>query len=234
MQVVAACRDGGAVARRRRHAQGRARLALFRAVKHGEPRALRARPVRRLPLDRRRRARLDDGDVRRAATRDRELALGGRAVLHPHRQVSAGHPDRAAARLQAPAAARLRHYGTRSRGRTSSSSSSTRRPASGSIVDAHRADGPGPITLDMEFAEEGGEGADAVRGAAPRGADRRRARASPRQDARRRDLARDAAAARRAAAGARLRAGERGAPRRRTRSSASTARWHGPWIVRPT
>ena len=47
-----------------------------------------------------------------------------------------------------------------SRARTSSSSSSTRRPASGCVVDAQRADEsrPEPITLDMEFADEGGEG----------------------------------------------------------------------------
>ena len=38
---------------------------------------------------------------------DRQLALVGRAVLHPHRQAPADHPDRAAARLPAPAAARL-------------------------------------------------------------------------------------------------------------------------------
>ena len=49
----------------------------------------------------------------------------------------------------------------RARSRTSSWSSSTRRRASGSIVDAHRADvgRAEPIKLDMEFAEEGGEGA---------------------------------------------------------------------------
>ena len=73
----------------------------------GRPGALRARPVRRLPRHRRRRAGLDHRDLRRAAPRHRQLALVGRAVLHPHRQAPAGHPDRAAARLQAPAAAGL-------------------------------------------------------------------------------------------------------------------------------
>ena len=58
--------------------------------------------------DRRRRAGLDDRDVRRAAPRHRQLALVGRPVLHPHRQAPAGDADRAPARLQAPAAARLR------------------------------------------------------------------------------------------------------------------------------
>ena len=52
--------------------------------------------------------------------------------------------------------------------RTSSSSSSTRRRASGcrSTRTAPTLGEPAPITLDMEFAEEGGEGRDAVRGAA--------------------------------------------------------------------
>ena len=72
---------------------------------HRRPEGLRARPVRRLPPDRRRQARLDDRDVRGAATRHRELALGGRAVLHPHRQATPGHADRAASRLQASATA---------------------------------------------------------------------------------------------------------------------------------
>ena len=44
-----------------------------------------------------------DRDVRGHAAGDRELALVGRAVLHPHRQVPAGHADRAAARLPQPA-----------------------------------------------------------------------------------------------------------------------------------
>ena len=78
------------------------------------------------------------------------------------------------------------------------------------IVEAHRADGPGPIELDMEFGEEGGEGPTPVRGAALRGADRRRDALHP-PGRRRGDLARDAAAARLAAAGAAVRAGDVGA-----------------------
>src|SRR5829696_934712 len=74
----------------------------------GRSRPLRARPVRRLPPDRRRRGELDDRDVRRHAAGDRQLALVGRAVLYPRRQGPAGHPDRAAARVQAAAAARVR------------------------------------------------------------------------------------------------------------------------------
>ncbi len=99
-------RDGAAGRRRLEDAQGRPGRALP-SDRRGRPGALRARPVRRLPRHRRRRARLDDRDVRRAAARDRQLALVGRAVLHPHRQAPAGDADRAAARVQASAPTRL-------------------------------------------------------------------------------------------------------------------------------
>ncbi len=58
------CCDGGAVAARRGHAQelDRGAVPLDRT---GESGALRPRPVRRLPLDRRRGFRFDHGDVRR-------------------------------------------------------------------------------------------------------------------------------------------------------------------------
>ncbi len=46
-------------------------------------------------------------DVRRAARRDRELALGGRAVLHPGRQGARRSGDRGAGDLQAAAQARV-------------------------------------------------------------------------------------------------------------------------------
>ena len=56
----------------------------------------------------------------------------GRAVLHPHRQAPAGHPDRGPARVPPPAAARVHVVGRAAarRSRASSSSSSTRPPAS--------------------------------------------------------------------------------------------------------
>ena len=44
---------------------------------------------------------LDHRDVCRDAARDRQLALGRRSVVHPHRQATAGHPDRGAARVPA-------------------------------------------------------------------------------------------------------------------------------------
>ena len=74
---------------------------------------------------------LDDRDLRRPAPRDRQLALVGRPVLHPHGQAPADHADRAAARLQGPAAASLRAAGVRGARRpTSWWSGSTRPPAS--------------------------------------------------------------------------------------------------------
>ena len=74
----------------------------------------------------------------------------------------------------------------------------------------------------MEFAEEGGEGADALRGAAARG-DARRQHALHAPGRRRGGVAGHAAAARLAAAGAPLREGHAGARRRPTRWSRATA-----------
>ena len=50
----------------------------------GRPQAVRARTVRGLPGDRRRGRRLDHGDLRGHTARDRQLALVGGPVLHPH------------------------------------------------------------------------------------------------------------------------------------------------------
>ena len=82
-----------------------AQVALFRAVKEADP----AHYVRG-QYDGYRSidgvaSELDDGDVRGVAARDRELALVGSTVLHPHRQAAAGDPDGASAGVQASAAA---------------------------------------------------------------------------------------------------------------------------------
>ena len=95
--------DGAARGRRSRHAQGRQGRGV-QGDAGRRPVPLRARPVRRLPRHRRRRAGLDHRDVRRAPARDRQLALGGRAVLHPHGQAPGGQADRAPAAVQAPPA----------------------------------------------------------------------------------------------------------------------------------
>ena len=85
-----------------------AKVALYRAISPADPVALRARSVRRLPLDRRRRSGLDHRDVHGAAAGHRELALVGRAVLHSRRQAAPHDADGSEARLQARTAARLR------------------------------------------------------------------------------------------------------------------------------
>ena len=97
----------------------------------------------------------------RAAPRDRELALVGRAVLHPHRQAPAGHADRAAARVQAAAAPRLRvidHQPPKPDQLVVKLDPSTGVRLVSTRTGATQR-GAGPIKLDMEFAEEGGEGA---------------------------------------------------------------------------
>ena len=87
-------------------------------------------------------------------------------------------------------------------------------------LEAHRADGPGPIELDMEFADEGGEGPtpyEVLLHAALVG--KTHALHAPGRG--RGDVAGDAAAARRAAAGAPVRAGivgARGGERARRRA----------------
>ena len=75
-------RDGAAGGERPRDHQRRARRGVPGDAPRG-PGALRPRSVRGLPRDRRGRARLDDRDLRRAAGRHRQLALGGGALLHP-------------------------------------------------------------------------------------------------------------------------------------------------------
>ena len=105
---------------------------------------------------------LVDGDVHSAATRDRELAVVGRAVLHPRRQAPAGRP-------------RPRCGWSSSARRNSASRVDATRPAepdqfvikldptTGVQIDAGRTPRERAmaesITLDMEFAEQGGEGA---------------------------------------------------------------------------
>ena len=113
---------------------------------------------------------LGHGDLRRDAARDRELAMVGRPVLHPDRQAAARDPDRAATRVQAAAAV----WASGSWGPQTEANQLVVKldPSTGIrlILDARRTDisAVGRIDLDMEFAEEGGEGADAVRGAAAR------------------------------------------------------------------
>ena len=173
---------------------------------------------------------LHHGDVRRAAARDRELALVRRPVLHPHREAPAGHADRAPDRVQAAAEAR---HGVRAAPgfRTSSSSSSTRRPASASssTPSVPTCAGPAPITLDVEFAEQGGEGAtpyEVLLHAALEGDAKRFTRQDGVEETWRiMQPLLDTQAAR-----ARVPARARGGPRRQTRLLAGHGGWHAPWI----
>ena len=208
-------RDGGPGRRRRRHAQGREvrRLPLDGRRRPG---ALRARAIRRLPRHRRRRCRVDHGDLCGAAAGDRQLALGGRAVLHPHRQAAAGDPDRAAARVPPPAAPGL-HVASAGgrRSRVSWWSSSTRRPASGwrsTLIGPTRADRRRSRST-WSSRQEGGEGPTPVRGSAARRDGRRQHAVHP-PGQRRGGLADHGAAARCPATGASLRARFLGPARR--------------------
>ena len=166
---------------------------------------------------------LDDRDLRRAAARHRELALVGRAVLHPARASCCRSPRPSCGSSSSTAAARLRH------GRPAPEPNQLvvkldPSTGCGSSLDAHRADasGAGAIELDMEFAERGRRGADAVRGAAARGDGRRQHPVHP-PGRSRGGVADHAAAARRPAAGAPLRARHVGPGGGRRRSSPATA-----------
>ena len=112
---------------------------------------------------------------------------------------------------------------------TSSSSSSTRRPASGCSSTPSAATTPTPeqINLDMEFADEGGEGPTPVRGAAARGDDGRQHALHP-PGRRRGDVAGPAAAARLARRRSTPTRRDRGARRPRTSWSPTTAAGTAP------
>ena len=82
-------------------------VKVFRTIRPLQPRRPRARAVPRLPRGAGRRAGLDGRDVRRRAAAHRLVALGGRAVLHPCRQVPGGHDDRGVVTLRGPPLSKL-------------------------------------------------------------------------------------------------------------------------------
>ena len=160
-----------------------AQLAVFRAVDTADP-AHYVRGQYDGYLDTPRcRPGLHDRDVRRAAPRHRQLALVGRALLHPHGQAP-GRPPRPRCG-SCSSARRALGFGLTGDRRPEPDQlvvkldPTTGDPARCSTPGAPTRASPEAISLDMEFAEEGGEGADALRGAAPRGDGRRRAPASP-------------------------------------------------------
>ena len=206
-----------------------AQTAVFRAVVDSRSRALRARPIRRVPSNQGGRDRLDDRDLRRAPARHRQLALVRRAVLHPYRQAASRHPDGAATRVQAATPPR---FPTARSGRampTSSWCGSTRRPASSS--NSKRA-GPTACTprrststcCSPTRAERARRRTKCCSHAAMNGA----GRALHTPGRRRGDMAHHAATARRAAADPAVQTGFVGSGRRR-RLVAGHSRWHEPW-----
>ena len=132
---------------------------LYRATRDADPQHYVRGQVEGYRDDRRGRSRLRDRDVLRPAPRGRELALVGRAVLHPHRQAPARHADRGSPDLQAAAEPRLRVARCRHPARSARDAA---RSLDGVriLLNAQRADVPKPslVSLDMEFATEGGEG----------------------------------------------------------------------------
>ena len=77
------------------------RFEVFKSMPSADPAPLRPGPVRRVPVGARGQARLADRDLLRTAARDRQLALVGRPVLHPGREVTGGTGDRDEDRVQA-------------------------------------------------------------------------------------------------------------------------------------
>ena len=159
MQVVAVGRDGAARQPRRPGVEGRDVRRLLGDAE-GRPEAVRARAVRGLPEDQGGREGLDDGDLCGDALRDRQLALDRSAVLHPDGEGAPGGAVGAQADLQGAAAPRLQRD---SRRRPEPDQLVVRlHPSTGIrlLVNAQRSDETRPehINLDMEFAEQGGEG----------------------------------------------------------------------------
>ena len=104
---------------------------------------------------------LEHRDVRGHALRDRQLALERRPLLHPDGEGTPGGAVGAPADLQGTASARLRRPGAGS-GPEPDELVVRLHPTTGIrlLVDAQRSDATAPeqINLDMEFAEQGGEG----------------------------------------------------------------------------
>ena len=224
--------DGAALPRRPGHDQGRPGRALPRR-RRCRSGALRARPVRRLP--RRSTASRPDSTTETYAALRLEIEnwrWSGVPVLHPHGQAPAGHPDRAAARLQAAAEARLR-----GQGRAPTRAEPARRQAR--PVDRDPADRRRPprghrkaerrSRSTSSSREQGGEGAtpyEVLLHAAMIGDSTRFTRQDGVEECWRvMQPLLDAPPPVEA-----VRPGLLGPGRRRRRSSAGTASWHGPWI----
>ena len=137
-------RDGGAGRRATRRRSRTRCCAVFRAIADGRPGALRPRPVRRLPGDRRRRRRTRrPRPTRRCGWRSTTGA--GRACRSSSAPASCMPVTQTELRLvfKRPPRLGFERHRARHPSRTSSSSSSTRRPACGCCSTRYRADADG-------------------------------------------------------------------------------------------
>ena len=211
MQVVGAAAMEAPAGRDPRDAEGRDEHDLPGDA-GGRPGPLRARPVRRLP--RRSTGSRPDSTTETYAALELEIdnwRWSGVPFYIRTGKLPAGHPDRAAARVPAPAAARLPR---RRRARPEPNQLVIKLdPTTGVrlLLDAQRGGrrSAEQIHLDMEFAEEGGEGPapyEVLLHAAMKGDSTR----FTRQDGVEEAWRVHAAAARRAAAGPSVRAGQLG------------------------
>ena len=165
-------RGDGAAGRRATRTRSRTRSSRSSArCRDGRPGALRARPVRRLP-----RRSTASPPTRRPR---RSPRCGSRSTTGAGRACRSSSAPASACRSRRPSC------GSSSSTRRGSASACTagapgaeparrqarpvdRRPAAARRAPRRAPTEPEPINLDMEFADEGGEGADAVRGAAAR------------------------------------------------------------------
>ena len=220
MQVVAAAAmepPAGGDPRRIKDAE----FALFQAMRDGRPAHVRARPVRRLPVDRRasRPTRPPRPSRRSGSTIENWRWAGVPFFIRTGKRLPVTETEVRSC-FKRSAAARLRRRALTTPSPTSSSIRLD--PTTGIRVSLRGAPGgvagPEPITLDMEFADEGGEGPTPYE-VLLRSRARRRRRALHPPGRGRGGVAGDAAAARRAAAGASLRARHLGAGARPIASS---------------
>ena len=204
-------------------------VSVFRAMPDGRPGSLRTRPVRRLPGDRRSGAGLDDRDVsRRCGSRSTAGAGPGcRSSSAPASASRSPKPSFGSSSDALPArASRARSRAPEPKPARRQDRPVHRDPFPGRRPPGRRGGRPEQINLDMEFAQEGGEGPtpyEVLLHAALIGDSKR----FTRQDGVEEMLAGDGAAARASAAGPPLRQGIVGSRRgrgdpRRLRPLAST------------
>ena len=166
----------------------------------------------------------DDRDLRGDAAGDRQLALVGRAVLHPHRQAAARRPRRSCGSCSSARRGLGFHAGGAQPEPDQLIVKLDPTTGVGCLLEAQHGDPPDAraVNLDMEFGRRGRRGPGAVRGAAARGDAGRQHRASRARTASRRRGASWQPLLDGAAARASVRAGVVGTAPRRTGSWPAT------------